>query len=134
MKKRILILAAALLCLLSTGVLAAGGTSQKVDLWNGTVSMPASIISQDGEQYYEISSCSELAYVAQMGGSWLNQNYRLVADLDLGERSWTPSVPKRPPIPASLMATVTVFPDCTSLPQEVSPVCSVPCRTLRFSD
>ena len=71
MKKRILILAAALLCLLSTGVLAAGGTSQTVDLWDGTVSMPASIVSQDGEQYYEISSCSELAYVAQMGGSWL---------------------------------------------------------------
>ena len=90
MKKRILILATALLCLLSTGVLAAGGTSQTVDLWDGTVSMPASIVSQDGEQYYEISSCSELAYVAQMGGSWLKQNYRLVADLDLDGRSWTP--------------------------------------------
>lgn len=90
MKKRVLILAAALLCLLSTGVLAAGGTSQKVDLWNGNASMPTSIVSQDGEQYYEISSCSELAYVAQMGGSWLKQNYRLVADLDLDGRSWTP--------------------------------------------
>ena len=61
-----------------------------VDIWEGSTKEPVSIVTENGIQYYEISSCAELAYIAENGGVWLEKNYRLVVDLDLNKIEWSP--------------------------------------------
>ena len=47
------------------------------DVWDGTMLQPSVLIQKDGKYYYEITKCSELAFVAQNGENWLNANYIL---------------------------------------------------------
>ena len=37
------------------------------DVWDGTTVKPTVIIEKDGIRYYAISSCEELAYIAEEG-------------------------------------------------------------------
>ena len=69
------------LCLLTLPVFA-GDTA---DVWDGTVAKPTKLVEKDGNYYYEISTCEQLAFVAQNGGDWLTYNYLLVNDLILNE-------------------------------------------------
>lgn len=55
------------------------------DIWDGTITEPKSIVIKDNLYYYEISKCSELAYIAQVGGDWLNYNYILTDNLILND-------------------------------------------------
>lgn len=56
------------------------------DVWDGeTITVPSKKVQKDGVEYYEITKCSELAYVAQIGGEWLSQNYLLKNDLILND-------------------------------------------------
>lgn len=75
------LLFACCLCLLTLPVFA-GDTA---DVWDGTVAKPTKLVEKDGVYYYEISTCEELAWVAQEGGDWLTYNYLLVNDLILNE-------------------------------------------------
>jgi len=47
------------------------------DVWDGTTLQPSVLIQKDGVYYYEITKCSELAFVANQGGSWSTYNYIL---------------------------------------------------------
>lgn len=61
------------------------------DIWDGiTTVAPSTTVTKDGAAFYKISTCAELAYVAQTGGEWLNRNYLLANDLILNnaELAW----------------------------------------------
>ncbi len=85
------------ICLLLSGfsefetetVLAATPTPPTIpttgDIWDGSITEPKNLINKDGIYYYEITKCSELAYVAQTGGDWLNYNYILANNLILND-------------------------------------------------
>lgn len=55
------------------------------DVWDGSVEAPTKIVQKDGVNYYEITKCSQLAYVAQEGGEWLARNYILANNLILND-------------------------------------------------
>jgi len=55
------------------------------DVWDGTILQPTKLVQKDGVYYYEITKCSELAYVAQTGGDWLERNYILGNNLILND-------------------------------------------------
>lgn len=81
------------ICLLLSGfsvfatetTLSATSTSPAIpttgDIWDGTTIEPKNLVSKDGVYYYEITKCSELAYVAETGGDWLTYNYLLGSNL-----------------------------------------------------
>ena len=65
---------------------AAGVTPPEIpsegDVWDGvSITQPSKLVQKDGVYYYEISTCAELAYVAQIGGDWLGRNYLLANNL-----------------------------------------------------
>lgn len=55
------------------------------DVWDGSITQPTKLVQKDGVYYYEITKCSELAYVAQTGGDWLTYNYILGTNLILND-------------------------------------------------
>ena len=55
------------------------------DVWDGTIEQPTKIVQKDGTNYYEITKCSQLAFVAQTGGDWLSRNYILENDLIMND-------------------------------------------------
>ena len=57
------------------------------DKWNGSAAIAPSktVRGNDGREYYEITKCAELAYVAREGGVWLERNYILANDLILND-------------------------------------------------
>lgn len=55
------------------------------DVWDGSIIQPTKFVLMDGKYYYEISKCSELAYVAQTGGDWLSGHYVLTNNLILND-------------------------------------------------
>lgn len=55
------------------------------DIWDGSIEQPETLVQRDGVYYYEITKCSQLAYVAQTGGDWLTYNYILGNDLILND-------------------------------------------------
>lgn len=55
------------------------------DVWDGSITEPSKLVQKDGVYYYEITKCSELAYVAQTGGDWLTYNYILGNNLILND-------------------------------------------------
>ena len=56
------------------------------NVWDGvTITKPTKIVRKDGVNYYEISTCAELAFVAQTGGDWLGRNYLLKNHLILND-------------------------------------------------
>ena len=58
------------------------------DVWDGeTITAPSKLVRKDGVPYYEISTCAELAYILQTGGSWVSANYILTNDLILNDVS-----------------------------------------------
>ncbi len=59
------------------------------DVWDGSITHPTTIVPKNGINYYEITKCSELAYVAQTGGDWLTYNYILGNNLILNEVEFT---------------------------------------------
>lgn len=63
------------------------------DVWDGSISQPTTLAQKGGVYYYEITKCSELAYVAQTGGKWLSYNYILGNNLILNdiELTWDDS-------------------------------------------
>lgn len=89
--KRFLFLGFTLLCslLLCGTALAADATPPAIptegDVWDGTAEAPTKIVQKDGVSYYEITKCSQLAYLATVeeGANWLSYNYILGNDLIL---------------------------------------------------
>lgn len=61
------------------------GIPTEGDVWDGSITQPTTLIQKDGVYYYEITKCSELAYVAQTGGEWLSKNYILSSNLILND-------------------------------------------------
>lgn len=55
------------------------------DVWDGSTEQPTQLVKKGGEDYYEITTCAQLAYVAQTGGDWLGYNYILANDLILND-------------------------------------------------
>lgn len=55
------------------------------DVWDGSVEEPQTLVQKDGVYYYEITKCSQLAYVAQTGGAWQTYNYILGNNLILND-------------------------------------------------
>lgn len=55
------------------------------DVWDGSIEQPTKIVKVNGVNYYEITKCSQLAFVAQTGGEWLARNYLLANDLILND-------------------------------------------------
>lgn len=55
------------------------------DVWDGSIQQPTQRVKKGGEDYYELTTCAELAYVAQTGGDWLGYNYILANDLILND-------------------------------------------------
>lgn len=55
------------------------------DVWDGSIEAPTKLVKKDGVNYYEITKCSQLAYIAQAGGDWLARNYLLANDLILND-------------------------------------------------
>lgn len=55
------------------------------DVWDGSIMQPTKLVQKNGVYYYEITKCSELAYVAQTGGDWLGYNYILGNNLILND-------------------------------------------------
>lgn len=47
------------------------------DVWDGSITEPTTLVQKDGVYYYEITKCSELAYIVQNEGDWLGYNYVL---------------------------------------------------------
>ena len=84
-----------LICIMSlgiSGVVSATSTDatppsipETGDVWDGTTLQPSVLIQKDGIYYYEITKCSELAFVAQNGGDWLAYNYILGNNLILND-------------------------------------------------
>lgn len=82
-----------MICIISLGiseVVSATGTDATPpsiptigDVWDGTTLQPSVLIQKDGVYYYEITKCSQLAYVAENGGDWLTYNYILGNNLIL---------------------------------------------------
>ena len=90
MKRIICICLCAILCLSNISVSASAVERASNDapsipttgnIWDGSITQPTTLVQKDGVYYYEITKCAELAYVAQMGGNWLNANYILGNDL-----------------------------------------------------
>lgn len=65
------------------------------DVWDGSTEQPTQLVKKGGEDYYEITTCAQLAYVAQTGGDWLGYNYILANDLILNdvEITWDAEIP-----------------------------------------
>lgn len=59
------------------------------DVWHGEIEKPETILQKDGVNFYEITKCSQLAYVAQTGGVWRGYNYILSNNLILNESEIT---------------------------------------------
>ena len=57
------------------------------DVWDGSITQPTTLVQKDGINYYEITKCAELAYVAQTGGNWLNANYILGNNLIFNDKT-----------------------------------------------
>lgn len=55
------------------------------DVWDGSIEEPTTLVQKDGTNYYEITKCSQLAYVAQTGAEWLSRNYILANNLILND-------------------------------------------------
>ena len=55
------------------------------DVWDGSINRPTKLVQKDGVYYYEITKCSELAYVAQIGEEWLGYNYIIANNLILND-------------------------------------------------
>ena len=55
------------------------------DVWDGSIEQPTTLVQKDGVYYYEITKCSQLAYVAQTGGEWISYNYALGDNLILND-------------------------------------------------
>lgn len=68
-----------------TAEAAVPGIPTEGDVWDGSISQPTTLVQKDGVYYYEITKCSELAYVAQTGGEWLGYNYILGKNLILND-------------------------------------------------
>ena len=47
------------------------------DVWDGTTMQPTQLVHRNGVYFYQITKCSELAYIAMNGGNWLEYNYML---------------------------------------------------------
>ena len=93
MKKRLfgLCFVLVLLCAaLAVSALADGAAPPPIptegDVWDGvTITQPSKLTQVDGVNFYEISTCAELAYIAQTGGEWWSRNYILTNDLILND-------------------------------------------------
>ena len=70
-----------------TGTSSAPAIPETGDVWDGSITQPTTLVQKDGVYYYEITKCSELAYVAQTGGEWLSYNYILGNDLNINNVS-----------------------------------------------
>lgn len=56
------------------------------EMWDGAaVREPTRMRTIDGISYYEIGCGAELAFLAESGGHWLNENYILTSDIYLNE-------------------------------------------------
>lgn len=55
------------------------------DVWDGGIEKPTKLVERDGIKYYEITKCSQLAYVAQTGDVWLTYDYILGNNLILND-------------------------------------------------
>ena len=79
------------------------------DVWDGNSrTRPSQIIQIDGQNYYKITKCSELAYVATAGEEYLSRNYILANNLILNnvelkyeQNSLQVEDPENPPSPNS---------------------------------
>lgn len=84
-----LVLMLSLMPLASAEPVASGATPPSIpttgDVWDGSIEAPTKIVQKDGVNYYEITKCSQLAYVAQTGGEWLGRNYLLANNLILND-------------------------------------------------
>lgn len=47
------------------------------DVWDGSIEQPTTLVQKDGKNYYEITKCSQFAYVAVTRGEWHGYNYLL---------------------------------------------------------
>lgn len=61
------------------------------DVWDGTTEAPTTIVQKDGVSYYEITKCSQLAYLATVDSNsdWLKYSYLLANDLILNNVTLT---------------------------------------------
>lgn len=61
------------------------------DVWDGTTEAPTTIVQKDGVSYYEITKCSQLAYLATVDedSDWLKYSYLLANDLILNNVTLT---------------------------------------------
>lgn len=88
-KLRWILLLLALCAALTLPALAADAappaTPTEGDVWDGTILEPTKLVKVGELYYYEITKCSELAYVAQTGGDWVTYNYILGNDLILND-------------------------------------------------
>ncbi len=73
------------LAVMSGSAFAAGTEQLDGDVWDGSLTAPSKTLQKDGTYYYAISTCAELAYVAQNGGDWLGYNYMLTNNLILND-------------------------------------------------
>ncbi|MDD7672649.1 MAG: Ig-like domain-containing protein [Clostridia bacterium] len=94
MKKTISLLLCIALCVVSMPICASAAETtadsapsipETGDVWDGSITQPTTLVKKDGVYYYEITKCSELAYVAQTGGDWLGYNYILGSNLILND-------------------------------------------------
>lgn len=60
-------------------------TNDNTEVWDGTIEEPTSTRIIDNETYYEIENAKQLAYLAEVGGEWLNKNYILTNDIVLND-------------------------------------------------
>ena len=93
MRPKPLFLSLALLCMVVQG-----SWAQSYDVWDGvTTTKPEYTAFVDGG-YFEIHTAAELAYICQHfnessgyhNKSYSEQNYHLMADLDMGDKNWEP--------------------------------------------
>lgn len=96
--KRFLFPVLTLLCslLLCGTALAADATPPAIptegDVWDGTTEAPTTIVQKDGVSYYEITKCSQLAYLATVdrNSDWAKTyNYSIEKDLILNDVTLT---------------------------------------------
>lgn len=68
------------------------GDKAEESKWNGTMSTAPKLYTTeiDGEEYYVVNDIADLVAVMAQGGEWLEKNYCLNKDINLGNHEWTP--------------------------------------------
>ncbi|MBR2548037.1 MAG: hypothetical protein IKF07_07605, partial [Eubacterium sp.] len=83
--KRFIISALVFLVWIMIGQVAYAESELEPDIWDGTIEQPTETIRIDNVYYYKITKASELAYIAQTGGDWLEYKYILYNDIILND-------------------------------------------------